>query len=207
MESTTRINLTPDPRPASEQPTEVRPTVAPGGREQCMNCGAPMAADQHYCTNCGERRGPARFEFMEGAGRRTRDTEAMAVRSRPRWNANTSLIAGVGTLLLALGIGVLIGRTGNNNSGSKAAPPVQVVSVAGGATGAAGAATPSTPTSSSSAAAAAAGAANAKVNHTSTKGIFTTKAPPPKVVTVGSPCSGAAKGCQGGKFTGNFFGG
>ena len=30
---------------------------------------------------------------------------------------------------------------------------------------------------------------------------------PPKVVKVGQKCEKGAKGCQGGKFTGNFFGG
>ena len=143
---------------------------------------------------------------MEGVAERTREVAAPPPRQRPRMTANATLIAGIGTLLLALGIGVLIGRTGNNNSGSKAAP-VQVVTVAGaGASGPAGASSASTPPSTPSAATAAKGAANAKATHTSTKGTFTTKAPPPKVTTVGGSCTSGQSGCQGGKFTGNFFG-
>ena len=208
MESTTRIDSVDDPGLPSEQPTEVRPAVIAGGRELCSNCAAPLAADQRYCTECGQRRGAPRFPFMQDVTQRQRQAEAPPPRHRPRFTANSTLIAGIGTLLLAMGIGVLIGRTGNN-SGSKAAAPVQVVTVAGGgASGAAGAssAATSTPTRTTSAASAAKGAATAKATHTSTKGTFTTKAPPPKVTTVGGSCTGSGNGCQGGKFTGNFFG-
>jgi hypothetical protein len=144
---------------------------------------------------------------MEAAGERAREVVAPPPPMRPRFTPNSTLIAGIGTLLLAMGIGVLIGRTGNSSS-PKSAGPLQVLTVPGGATGAAGAAsagaantTSTTPTASG-----AAGAAKAKATHTSTKGTFTTKAPPPKVVTVGGACKGASRGCQGGKFTGNFFG-
>jgi hypothetical protein len=205
VESIPRINSIDDSELASEQPTELRPTVVAGGRELCSNCGAPLAADQRYCTECGQRRGAPRFPFMEGVAQRTREAAVPPRQPRPRLTTNASLIAGIATLLLAMGIGVLIGRTGDGSS-SKGAPPVQVVSVAGGSTGAAGASSAGTAGTSSTtpAASAAAGAAKAKATHTSTKGTFTTKAPPPKVVTVGSPGKGA--GYQGGKFTGNFFG-
>jgi hypothetical protein len=168
-----------------------------------------MAADQHYCIECGQRRGNPRFPFMEGVAQRSREQPTPQQPRRPWLNANSTLIAGVATLLLALGVGVLIGRSSNGSSPKSA--PVQVLTVAGGA-GAAGAtgtaaSTPTTSTPANSAAAAAAGAKNAKITHTSTKGAFTTKAPPPKVVTVGGSCSNGQKGCQGGKFTGNFFGG
>lgn len=57
-------------------------------------------------------------------------------------NNSLALIAGVGVLLLAMGVGVLIGRAG---AGSAKPPPAQVISV-GGAAGAAGAATTPTTT-------------------------------------------------------------
>jgi hypothetical protein len=185
----------------------VRPTVVSGGRELCSNCGAPLAADQRYCTECGQRRGAPRFPFMEGVAQHRREAAVPPPQPRRRLTANSTLIAGIGTLLLAMGIGVLIGRTGNSSS-PKSAGPVQVVTVAGGgATGAAGASSAGTAGTSSTtpAGSAAAGAAKAKATHTSTKGTFTTKAPPPKVVTVGGACKGGP-GCQGKKFTGNFFG-
>ena len=214
MQSTTHINHADadadDGHLASEHPTEVHTAIpSSGGRELCSNCGAPLAADQHYCIECGQRRGAPRFPFMEGVAQRTAMVEAppAAVVRPPRFSPNGTLIAGIGTLLLAMGIGVLIGRSGNNSS-SKTNAPVQVLTVGGaagtsGAVGAVpGAGTTSTPGSPTKSAAAA--AKTAKATGTSTVGKFQTKAPPPKVVTVGSP--GKGPGYQGGKFTGNFFG-
>lgn len=210
MQSTTHLNRDDDSQLRSEQQTAVHPTVVAPGRETCSNCGAAMAADQRYCVECGQRHGAPRLPFMEGAAQHTYEIQAPPPVARARLlTTNGTLIAGIGTLLLAMGIGVLIGRTGNNGS-NRAANPVQVVSVAGGVggpTGAAGSGTASSSTSTTSStpqAALAAGAKTAKATHTSTTGTFKTKAPPPKVVTVGSPGSG--RGYQNGKFTGNFFG-
>ena len=50
---------------------------------------------------------------------------------------NSTLIAIIGTLLLAMGVGVLIGRSGNSTSAKS--PPAQVVTVAGAAGATAGA--------------------------------------------------------------------
>jgi hypothetical protein len=54
-----------------------------------------------------------------------------------------TLIAGIGVLLLAMGVGVLIGRSGSSSAGSTPAP--QVITVGGG-TGAASTATAPTTT-------------------------------------------------------------
>jgi hypothetical protein len=205
VESTTRIN---DPDFARDPTTEVHPTTTdvhptliPAGRDQCAACSARMTPDQRYCVECGQRRGAPRFQFMEGLAQRQREAAAPPRRSRrSRLSPNATLIAGVGTLLLAMGIGVLIGRSGNSSSGSAKSPAVQVVSVAGGASGAAGA----TPTP---AAAAAGGGQKGKSgggSSSSSSGGSGAAAPPPKVVTVGSP--GKGPGYQKGKFTGNFFG-
>jgi hypothetical protein len=164
-----------------------------------------MASDQRYCVECGERRGPARVALLDGLTQRS--GAARAVR-RPRRRGSTSinstLIAGIGTLLLAMGVGVLIGRSGNNTSAK--APPAQVLRVAGGA-----AATTSTtatqPASSGSATSATkTGETHAKGTATSTPKSTSKKSvtPPPKTVTVGSP--GHGPGYQNGHFTGNFFG-
>ena len=56
-----------------------------------------------------------------------------------------TVIAGVGVLLLAMGVGVLIGRSGGNSKPAAAPPQVISVSQPGAATG--GATTPTTPTS------------------------------------------------------------
>jgi hypothetical protein len=33
--------------------------------EGCHECGAPLAADQRYCLNCGKRRGEPRIDFQQ----------------------------------------------------------------------------------------------------------------------------------------------
>jgi hypothetical protein len=58
-------------------------------------------------------------------------------------NNTLALLAGVGVLLLAMGVGVLIGRA---STGSAKVPPAQVISVGGSAAGTAGTATTPTTT-------------------------------------------------------------
>jgi hypothetical protein len=231
MEGTT--TTTSDGEPGEEwgadAPTVQQPQIVTGAAvgDTCANCGNRLAADQRYCVECGERRGKARYSL---SGTTTSlsvspatSTAAVATgagahrRSGLSWSSGTvSLIAGVATLLLAMGVGVLIGRS--TNPAPKASGGVQVVTVAGSG-GAAAAAAP--------AAAGAAGAAKSKasaptVAHqgpaATTKKALTSKAVKAKlkvipkqlktaVVKTGSKCTAGEKGCSGGKFTGNFFGG
>src|SRR4051794_21813913 len=122
--------------------TELTAPLASTPTDRCPNCGTQMAPDQRYCINCGERR--------SGGGLRdalprtqTAAPAAVAARQRARLSPSTSLTAGVATLLLAMGVGVLIGRSGDH--GTRAAAP-QVVTVSAGAAGtvAAGGATTGT---------------------------------------------------------------
>jgi hypothetical protein len=98
-----------------------------------------MAADQRYCLECGERRAvmssvllggpPPRSEAEPGASasppaRPPDSAIAPGPDDRGRGNA-LSVIAGVGVLLLAMGVGVLIGRS----SASTKTPPPQVITV------------------------------------------------------------------------------
>ncbi len=46
--------------------------------------------------------------------------------------ANAALIAGIGTLVLAIGVGVLIGRSGDNGSATAANQTPQIIKVGGG---------------------------------------------------------------------------
>ena len=46
-----------------------------------------------------------------------------------RWGGGPALLAGVGVLLLAMGVGVLIGRSGSNTGKAAAVPPAQVITV------------------------------------------------------------------------------
>ena len=125
---------------------------ATGVGESCAVCGAPLADDQRYCLECGERRSPISSVLLGGPPTRGEQQSSASVSppSAPpaipgqggagagadggRGGAVT-VIAGVGVLLLAMGIGVLIGRSGDSKP---AAAPAQVISVAqpGATTGA-----------------------------------------------------------------------
>lgn len=169
--------------------------------DRCTNCDAPLASDQRYCVNCGERRGKPRFAF-----------EALVApppspppqrRRRFQLSSSTSFIAGIATLLLALGVGVLIGHNGNNAKPvAAAAPVIKIGNLGGGQTNTTPASTGNfkaptvhlTPTVVKKV-----NAAAAKVLGSGAKNLATNP-----VQQVNGACSGGA-GCQGGKFTGNFF--
>src|SRR5436190_7221240 len=137
--------------PVEQDTTELTTSIATA-TDRCPNCGARMAPDQRYCINCGDRRA--------GGGLRDALPKTPVAAAAPRRrraltsSPSTSLIAGVGTLLLALGVGVLIGRTGHTTSAKSNTPQVVTVQSAAPTTG--------TNTTASSAATTAGAAATAK---------------------------------------------
>jgi hypothetical protein len=209
-----------------------------GGNESCPNCGARMAPDQRYCLNCGHRRGEPRLPFMDavvfmesmgssGAGPGAPPPPPPGEqKSSPRMNANAALIAGVATLVLAIGVGFLIGRSGHENS-SQAQAPIKVIEV-GGSGGGGGEAEASTATEeSTSAAKSSKGGSSAKkggkqpktseVKENSKqeeelaaeKTAETLHAEGPLAkpkAQVGEACEQGTPGCNGKEFTGEFFG-
>jgi hypothetical protein len=123
----------------------------PGG--SCRECGAPHAKDQRYCLACGAplAGSGATVAFAPVAGEHPSPpssppphllagSPAGAPAGSPPQNqafgaagghgasSAPTVIAGVGVLLLAMGVGVLIGRTGNSASPAAAVSP-QVVTV------------------------------------------------------------------------------
>lgn len=220
--------------PPSEAPTSQLLSGAVGDR--CANCAAPLASDQRYCVQCGERRGKSRFSPATMAAPPAQTTTAARGSAEPphrRVPAGATVVAGIATLVLALGVGVEIGRIANSNGSSSkaAAAPPEVITVNGG--GGSG---------SSSGAQATAGGGTAAAAHK----IHHHAAPPPRTeagkaaqaaaapkptqqavqkashaasgvlgggggqsnstVTSGQSCNSGSAGCQGGHFTGNFFG-
>jgi hypothetical protein len=189
----------------------VSASLTTASADRCGTCGAQLASDQRYCLECGERRGDPRMPFMNG-----RPPEVLPAAPppasgsrKPRSAAGTTLVAGVGTLLLAMGVGVLIGRSDDNTQVAKT-PPVQVVTVAG-AGGAVAAAPPSsaTPASTSTPADTSAGGKGSSAKDAGKTGAAKTadkakKKPATPVVKVGA--KGKGKGYKDGKFTGDFFG-
>jgi len=74
--------------------------------------------------------------FMESAKQpaaaETGASAAPPTDRRPFISANASLVAGVATLVLAIGVGVLIGRSGDSGSTNAANPTPQIIRVGGG---------------------------------------------------------------------------
>jgi uncharacterized OB-fold protein len=179
-----------------------RPTLVSG--EACPTCGALVAPDQRYCVECGERQGAPRFTLPAGGSTVTTTTTTRA-RRRPTASASTTFVLGIATLLVAMAVGVLIGRSGSNGS-NQANAPVRVVTVGGSGTTATVAAT-ATPGGG----AGATGGGGGKTKKTSKtanapkgpKIVKIVKTPPP---TVQLGQKGSGPGYKNGKFTGDFFG-
>jgi hypothetical protein len=132
-------------------------------------------------------------------------------RPQRRVSPNMALFATIGVLLLAMGVGVLIGRSGNHTIASAPAAP-QVIEVGGtgesetasnegtsggGATG--GSSKKQKPKTLKKAAETQEGA------ESFLKPANGVKLPPAKV-EVGGKCEQGTAGCEGGEFTGNYFG-
>jgi hypothetical protein len=190
-------------------PLEVVPAVAPqplaaSAGDRCGSCGNSLAPDQRYCVECGERRGAARFAPPAPAAAARTEPVRTGRRRQPAIGSGGTLIAGVATLLLAMGVGVLIGQSGNSTSSASRTPPVQVVTVGGGGVaataGAAGAArhTASKASRSKSKSKSKSSSKTHAVAKPAAKNL------PPPTVTVGA--KGHGPGFQNGKFTGHFFG-
>jgi hypothetical protein len=103
----------------------------------CRSCGSPLAADQRYCLQCGARRAEARLPFLDILARQVPAAPAAATTTTTsttwlgRMSTNAAAVAGVACLLLALGVGVLIGGLGQDDSAASSGAP-QVISVGGG---------------------------------------------------------------------------
>lgn len=201
------------------EPTREQPSItASASEDRCGACGAPLAHDQRYCVMCGERRGQSRFPVAAPATE-VRTTRTRAVRSRrpSTVSSGTTLVAGVGVLLLAIGLGVLIGRLGNKTLAPARAAAPQVITLQGG--GGVAATTPSAQTTvqhvnkkskaklnaAAKATAPPSAAVQQKATQAASKVLGGSNNLPPPTSTVGGACAGNKAGCSGGKFTGNYF--
>lgn len=206
--------------PTAPMPTARATPLVDVGTDHCPNCGADLAVDQRYCVECGQRRGKPRYTLA--GPEPVVPVAPPPTRSGGRFSPSLALLAGLGMLLLALGVGVLIGHSGNNTSGHQ---PVNVT-VGGGLASNSGSGTANTATtggtSSGTHHSSNSGKSAAKANKalptaakkvTAPKTLKKAAATASKHVTsttgqssIGSKCSGGA-GCHHGKQTGVFFGG
>lgn len=118
-------------------------------------------------------------------------------------------------MLLAMGVGVLIGHDSSSSPPQRASAPVQVVTVGGGSGTTAASTARAKSTKKSSAKSAKQVGVKPTVVHLNKKTVQQASQAATKVfgkqgnlapptVQVGGACAHGA-GCQGGKFTGNFF--
>jgi hypothetical protein len=126
---------------------------------------------------------------------------------------NAALIAGVGTLLLALGIGVLIGRSGHQEVAQTTAAP-QVIKVGGAGKEEGSAASTAKTTTGGGVAANAktkkqkAAALKEAEKHPAAEEVLKPAAGvklPPPTAQPGDPCESGTAGCEHGEQTGNYF--
>ncbi len=182
--------------------------------EQCPNCQAYIAADQRYCLACGTRCGEPRLPFMDAVtfmdAMKASPQGAVAATQSPkqrRMSPNTALFATIGVLLLAMGVGVLIGRSGNGTSSAPTAAAPQVIEVGGGGAKATG----------SEAGGETIGGSSKKVSKKTLKKEATSQKDTEEVLhaivplakpgtQLGDKCKEGVAGCKGGEFTGEFFG-
>jgi hypothetical protein len=127
------------------QVASAAPRVAvepPRQGEPCESCGAPLAADQRYCLNCGHRRGGPRVDYrhymVAGGGEAlppppqqptAEPGPAAEPPKKERDYAPLAAVGGIAILGLMLLVGVLIGK-GNSND-TAATPPKIVVPATG----------------------------------------------------------------------------
>lgn len=215
---------------AVEDGTPTETLVASAVGDRCVNCGATLQSDQRYCVVCGERRGAPRFALPAPAAT-TETTITTSVSGRggprsPRFGSATTLVAGVGTLLLALLVGFLIGNAASkNNTKTVNAPAPKITVLNTGGSGNTGSASTPTSTTSNSGAKTSSGSHKSKTK--ASKATVSKKAAkaetnaaqktlggngtPPANTKVGQKCSGSACNKPGynkktKKFDGSFFG-
>ena len=122
--------------PEPGAPTRVHATSG----APCASCGSPLAADQRYCLNCGTRRAERRVP-VEATGAPPGALQAGTRRPAPAAPAGGAAVDRLGgawgvaaLLLLALGVGVIIGNQGGDDTSVAARPPE--VTISAGAVGA-----------------------------------------------------------------------
>ncbi len=107
--------------------------------ETCEQCGCPLASDQRYCLECGQRRAGPRVDYRHYMAGPAQPSEPDTPADSPppgeepekiqRDYAPLAAVGGIAVLGLMLLVGVLIGK---GNSDTASAPPPQVVRIQGG---------------------------------------------------------------------------
>lgn len=102
--------------------SEIEPVRRPQAIEPCEECGAPMDPQQRYCVNCAARRGnganPSSRYFATMSKRSRRPLTGPAPKQSP--TSRAAAVAFFALLPLAVGLGLVIGRSGSGDDNSDA---------------------------------------------------------------------------------------
>ncbi len=102
--------------------SELETVRRPQAIEPCEECGAPMDPQQRYCVNCAARRGnganPASRYFATMSKRARRPLVGPAAKQSP--TSRAAAVAFFALLPLAVGLGLVIGRSGSGNDNNDA---------------------------------------------------------------------------------------
>lgn len=123
------------------------PVAAPNGQEpepqyeHCDECGTPVDKAQRYCVSCGARRRHVRdpaARFLSGAASRSRRAPR-PVSTTKKSASNLGLALVLAVIPLAVGVGVLLGRSSTNGDAKliaalRAQKP-EVITAGGGTSG------------------------------------------------------------------------
>jgi hypothetical protein len=132
-----------EPNAPTQAPPAPQAAAAPRQGGPCESCGAPLAADQRYCLNCGHRRGGPRVDYRHYMARAGGDAappdrpQANAAAAAPeepekreRDYAPLAAVGGIAVLGLMLLVGVLIGK-GDSNTTAPAPQKVVLPALSG----------------------------------------------------------------------------
>jgi hypothetical protein len=150
----------------------------------CRGCRAPLAPDQRYCLSCGMRVADARVAFVDLLVRDAANgAAANGAGSAPARNGFARQLDRVGgpmgaaaVVLVALGIGFLLGQGGNGGPSTVIQRPPVVNVQNGGGAATSGAATTPAPGAGSGGASTTPGDASGSSGGAGTKGIPTAPA-------------------------------
>lgn len=166
MSDPPRLEAVPAPAGAPASPAGPVESAAASPYQPCDDCGAPLDERQRYCVACGARRRHAddpAARFLAAATRRRRSSPvgapaATGAAAHGRRSAPLTIAAAIAAIPLALGAGVLIGRSSGGGDGkliaalrAEKAPVIEYAGTggapAGGQAGAVASANTTPPTS------------------------------------------------------------
>jgi hypothetical protein len=97
--------------------------IGHGQYEPCEECGAPLDPQQRYCVNCAARRGnganPSSRYFAAMSQRARRPTVRPSA-AKASSGSRAAAVAFFALLPIAVAIGVVVGRSGNDSSENEA---------------------------------------------------------------------------------------